>query len=255
MEPNIKPIKIDEIKDENKEIKKKDKTEFIGIYSPNGDNESIYFKFNNISIKSSTSAEIVKITPSHDKEIKEDSIIYFTKKLNKNNIEYHKYLYISIVIFFTDIIIWYFDKQLFHEYFNLYSLLIILGMTIIQIFLFKHNFETITKKVYIFTNRIIYLYIVSIIIYLANLTFITYFGIIYNYGKKNHIFKYPMFNLNFFNFSLIIFFYIIVNLFIPIMVLIKLIEIKRNIKKISSAKGEIYETVKINDSQINSIIN
>ena len=107
MEPNIKPIKIDEIKDENKEIKKKDKTEFIGIYSPNGDNESIYFKFNNISIKNSTSAEIVKITPSHDKEIKEDSIIYFTKKLNKNNIEYHKYLYISIVIFFTDIIIWY----------------------------------------------------------------------------------------------------------------------------------------------------
>jgi len=255
MEPNIKPIKIDEIKDENKEIKKKDKAEFIGIYSPNGDNESMYFKFNNISIKSSTSAEIVKITPSHDKEIKEDSIIYFTKKLNKNNIEYHKYLYISIVIFFTDIIIWYFDKQLFHEYFNLYSLLIILGMTIIQIFLFKHNFETITKKVYIFTNRIIYLYIASIIIYLANLTFITYFGIIYNYGKKNHIFKYPMFNLNFFNFSLIIFFYIIVNLFIPIMVLIKLIEIKRNIKKISSAKGEIYETVKINDSQINSIIN
>ena len=203
MEPNIKPIKIDEIKDENKEIKKKDKTEFIGIYSPNGDNESIYFKFNNISIKNSTSAEIVKITPSHDKEIKEDSIIYFTKKLNKNNIEYHKYLYISIVIFFTDIIIWYFDKQLFHEYFNLYSLLIILGMTIIQIFLFKHNFETITKKVYIFTNRIIYLYIVSIIIYLANLTFITYFGIIYNYGKKNHIFKYPMFNLNFFNFGFI----------------------------------------------------
>ena len=255
MEPNIKPIKIDEIKDENKEIKKKDKTEFIGIYSPNGDNESIYFKFNNISIKNSTSAEIVKITPSHDKEIKEDSIIYFTKKLNKNNIEYHKYLYISIVIFFTDIIIWYFDKQLFHEYFNLYSLLIILGMTIIQIFLFKHNFETITKKVYIFTNRIIYLYIVSIIIYLANLTFITYFGIIYNYGKKNHIFKYPMFNLTFFDFTLVLFLYIVTNISIPIIVLVKLISIKRNIKKISSAKGEIYETVKINDTQINSAVN
>jgi hypothetical protein len=250
MEPNIKPIKIDEIKDENKEIKKKDKTEFIGIYSPNGDNESIYFKFNNISIKNNTSAEIVKITPSHDKEIKEDSIIYFTKKLNKNNIEYHKYLYISIVIFFTDIIIWYFDKQLFHEYFNLYSLLIILGMTIIQIFLFKHNFETITKKVYIFTNRIIYLYIASIIIYLANLTFITYFGIIYNYGKKNHIFKYPMFNLTFFDFTLVLFLYIVTNISIPIIVLVKLISIKRNIKKISSAKGEIYETVKINDKLI-----
>ncbi len=252
MEPNIKPIKIDEIKDENKEIKKKDKTEFIGIYSPNGDNESIYFKFNNISIKSSTSAEIVKITPSHDKEIKEDSIIYFTKKLNKNNIEYHKYLYISIVIFFTDIIIWYFDKQLFHEYYNLYSLLIILLVTLLQVCIFRHQFEQITKRIYISTQRIIILYIISIIIYIANLSFITYFGIIYQYGKKNHIFKYPMFNLNFFDFSLIVFFYIIVNLFIPIMVLVKLIQIKRNIKKISSAKGEIYETVKI---QINSMIN
>ena len=87
------------------------------------------------------------------------------------------------------------------------------------------------------------------------MAFITYFGVIYHFGKKNHIFQYPMFNLNFFNFSLIIFFYFFINLFIPIMVLMKLIEIKKNIKKISSAKGEIYETVKINDSQINSMVN
>lgn len=255
MEPNIKPIKIDEIKGESGEKKKIEKTDFIRIDSPNIDNESIIFKFNNISIKASGNIEKEKITPSHDKEIKEDSIIYFTKKLKKNNIEYHKYLYISIFIFFTDLIIWHFDKQLFHDYINLYSLLIILLISIIQIFIFKNNFNSITKKVYVLTQRIIYLYILSIIIYLTNLAFITYFGIIYHFGKKNHIFQYPMFNLNFFNFSLIIFFYVIINLFIPIMVLVKLIEIKRNIKKISSAKGEIYETVKINDSQINSMVN
>ena len=255
MESNIKPIKIDEIKGESNETKKEIKSEFIRIDSPNADNESIYFKFNNLQRKNSGNTERERITPSHDKEIKEDSIIYFTKKLKKINIEYHKYLYISIFIFFIDIIIWYFDKQLFHEYYNLYSLLIILLATLFQLCIFRHQFEQITKKIYISTQRIIYLYIISIIIYITNLSFITYFGIIYNYGKKNHIFKYPMFNLNFFNFSLIIFFYIIVNLFIPIMVLVKLIEIKRNIKKISSAKGEIYETVKINDSQINSMIN
>ena len=39
------------------------------------------------------------------------------------------------------------------------------------------------------------------------------------------------------------------------MVFVKLIFILRNIKKTLSAKGEIYKTVKINDSQINSMIN
>ena len=248
MEPNIKPLKIDQIKVEIKEKPKNDK-EFIRIDSPNIDNDTIYFKFNSINLDKD------KITYSHDKEIKEDSIIYFTKKLNRNNIEYHKYLYVSIVIFLTDIIIWYCDKQLFHEFYNLNSLLIILGVTLIQIFLFRHNFGTITKKVYVSTQRIIYLYILSIIIYITNLALMTYFGIINNYGNKKHIFKYPMFNLNFFDFTLIIFFYILINLLIPIMVLIKLISIKRNIKKISSVKGEIYETVKINDSQINSVVN
>ena len=258
MEPNIKPIKIDELREEKEKKPNNDKRGFLRIDSPNKpiiDNESLFFKFNNIPPKNNENIEKEKITQSHDKEIKEDSIIYFTKKLNKLNVEYHKYLYISIIIFLTDIIIWYFDKQLFHEYYNLYTLLIILGMTVVQIFLFKNNFGSITKKVYVSTQRIIYLYIISMIIYLTNLGFLTYFGIIYNYGNKNHIFKYPMFNLNFFDFTLIIFFYIIINIFIPIMVLIKLIAIKRNIKKISSAKGEIYETVTINDSQINSMIN
>ena len=41
MEPNIKPIKIDEIKVESGEKKKIEKTDFIRIDSPNTDNESI----------------------------------------------------------------------------------------------------------------------------------------------------------------------------------------------------------------------
>ena len=53
MESNIKPIKIDEIKGESNEIKKETKSEFIRIDSPNGDNESIYFQFNNLQRKNS----------------------------------------------------------------------------------------------------------------------------------------------------------------------------------------------------------
>ena len=255
MEQKIKQLKIDEIKVEIKEKPKNEKIELIRIDSPNIDNESIIFKFNNLPNKNNANVEKEKVSYSHDKEIKEDSIIYFTKKLNKFNAEYHKFLYISIIIFLADIAIWYFDKKLFHENYNLYSLLIILGVTLIQIIAIKSNFGEITKKVYILIQRIIYLYILSIIIYLTNLAYITYFGIIHNFNKKNHIFKYPMFNLTFFDFTLVLFLYIVTNISIPIIVLVKLISIKRNIKKISSAKGEIYETVKINDTQINSAVN
>ena len=255
MEQNVKQLKIDEIKVETKEKSKNEKIELIRIDSPNIDNESIIFKFNNLQNKNNANVEKEKVSYSHDKEIKEDSIIYFTKKLNKINAEYHKFLYISIIIFLADISIWYFDKKLFHENYNLYSLLIILGVTLIQIIAIKNNFGEITKKIYILIQRIIYLYILSIIIYLTNLAYITYFGIIHNFNKKNHIFKYPMFNLTFFDFTLVLFLYIVTNISIPIIVLVKLISIKRNIKKISSAKGEIYETVKINDTQINSAVN
>ena len=255
MEKKIKQLKIDEIKVEIKEKPKNEKIELMKLDSPSIDNESIIFKFNNVPIKNIVNVEKEKVSYSHDKEIKEESIIYFTQKLNKINAEYHKFLYISIIIFLTDIAIWYFDKKLFHENFNLYSLLIILGMTLLQIISFKNNFGEITKKVYVLIQRIIYLYILSIIIYLTDLAYITYFGIIHNFNKKNHIFRYPMFNLTFFDFTLVLLFYILINTSIPIIVLIKSISIKGNIKKISSAKGEIYETVKINDTTINSAIN
>ena len=157
METNIKPIKIDEIKEKSKVNEKNDKSGFIRIDSPNSDNESIYFKFNNISNQKNTIEVKRKTSQSHDKEIKEDSIIYFTKKIRNNNIDYHRYLYISLIMYLTDVIIWYCDKQLFHESLNLYSLLLILGITIIQIFLFRHNFKSITKSIYVSTQRIIYL--------------------------------------------------------------------------------------------------
>ena len=156
MEQNVKQLKIDEIKVEIKEKPKNDKLDFLRIDSPSIDNESIHFQFNKVPIKSSVNLEKGKVTYSHDKEIKEDSIIYFTKKLNKINAEYHKFLYISIIIFLADIAIWYFDKKLFHENYNLYSLLIILGVTLIQIIAIKSNFGEITKKVYILIQRIIY---------------------------------------------------------------------------------------------------
>jgi hypothetical protein len=252
---NIKQIKINDlIKEDNKEKEKIKKT-LIRLDSPINDNESntILFTYPNDNNKVVKNVQNNKNIYSHDKEIMEDSIIYFTQKLKKNNIEYHKYLYFSIGLYFIDLIISYFDKQILHTKYNLYSLIIILSIAIIQAYSFKHNFESISKEKYIFTQRIIYIYCFALILFLLNIIYI-FFKIIFNQVDINNIYQKRI--LNFFGFSLLIFFYIIINFIIPIIVLIQLISLKRNIKNLSAAKGEVYETVKIKDSQIiNSIIN
>jgi hypothetical protein len=89
---NIKQIKINDlIKEDNKEKEKIKKT-LIRLDSPINDNESntILFTYPNDNNKVVKNVQNNKNIYSHDKEIMEDSIIYFSQKLKKNNIEYHK---------------------------------------------------------------------------------------------------------------------------------------------------------------------
>lgn len=196
-----------------------------------------------------------KNNSSHDKEIMEDSIIYFTKKLKQNNNDYHIFLYITICLYSLDIIVWYFDKQILHNQLNLYSLIIVLLTSISQVFAFKHNFENISKDIYICTQRIIYIYAIAVILFSLNLLYIIFYEITYN-NPGDYDKTYQQRNLSFYGFSIIVFFYVIINFVFPIIVLVKLISIKTNIKKLSAAKGEVYEPARIKDVQIiNSIIN
>ena len=59
-----------------------------------------------------------------------------------------------------------------------------------------------------------------------------------------------------FQYNLIVTIYLLANLAFPTILLFKLILVKKDIKNLSAAKGEIYESAKIEDVQIiNSIIN
>ena len=56
--------------------------------------------------------------------------------------------------------------------------------------------------------------------------------------------------------KIMILFYCFINLFFPSLHLIRLISVKKGIKDLSSAKGEIYESSKIEDVEvIQSVIN
>ena len=184
----------------------------------------------------------------HDKDITEDSIIYFANKLKQNNDEYKICLYSSIILYIIDIFIWFiYNNNNLHNFFNLLSLIIILICVIYQAYIFKHNFENISKELYNFTRKIIYIYNIIVVFFLTNMIYIAYKELFYKKdGDWNTYFDYP----------LVVFFYICANITMPSITALKFIYVKKSIKNLSAAKGEIYESAKIEEAQIiNSIIN
>jgi len=185
----------------------------------------------------------------HDKDITEDSIVYFSKKLRTYNDDYKFILYISVILYIIDIIIWLKNDDILHSFSNILAILIILISSIYQAFIFRHNFESISKELYIFTKKIMYIFIAIFLIYVINITYI----LIYKMSKivkvnNTFIDKTPE--------KIMILFYCFINLFFPSLHLIRLISVKKGIKDLSSAKGEIYESSKIEDVEvIQSVIN
>jgi len=184
----------------------------------------------------------------HDKDITEDSIIYFTNKLKNNNRSYKLYLYISIFTYTIDIVSWFFNNTFLHNYLHLLTSLFILISVIIQVFLFRNNFEPISKQLYITIQIIIYIYIIIITFFIIDKLFV-----FYNLFLNGEITKK---NFELFDFRFLLFIYVGINISISLILLMKLFLIKKSIKDLSAARGEIYESVKIEDVQvINSIIN
>ena len=99
-------------------------------------------------------------------------------------------------------------------------------------------------KNYIILLKKLFIYNSIVILFLINVLYIIYFQIFKNT------------NNSFFDFPLIILSYIGINVIIPIIVSFKLLSVKKSIKNLSAAKGEIYESSRYEEVQvINSVIN
>ena len=252
---NLSDEKEEEPNQDNNNIKRKES-------SNNNDNEvhNILEKDENNKIEIDDKPIINKKKKKksffHDTDITEDSIIYFSNKLKNINHEYKKVLYISIALYVFNIIIWALNIETFHNLFNLISTIIILVSVIYQAYIFKHNFESISKEIYNLTQKMIYIYSSVVILFLINMIYITFFKIIFillNKDKNSNTQKSLLRDIGY---TAILFIYAGLNFIVPIILLIKLISVKKGIKNLSAAKGEIYESVRIEDVQIiNSIIN
>ena len=206
-------------------------------------NNNIIELDNNININK----EFQKKNFFHDKDITEDSIVYFSNKLKQSNKSYKIYLYISIIIYIMDIIIWFISDNIVHNYFNLFSVIIIFISIIYQAYIFRHNFESISKEIYNSIYKIFYLYITIVFLFLINNFYIIFY----------QLFKYKIFiTSNILKIPFLIHIYIAINIYISITSSFKLYSVKKSIKNLAAAKGEIYESSKYEEVQIiNSVLN
>ena len=203
----------------------------------------------NLESKTSMGKETSNSDKYHDKDTTEDSIIYFTIKLQKSNKHYKFILYISILLYIIDIFVYYKGDEFIHRYLNLVTILALLISSLHQAFSFRHDLKNISKELYVYTKKILYLFIIIFLAYIYNMIDILLFEL--NDMIRNQYVFYDRTKDN-----IIILTYIFINFTIPSLHVMKFKEVKKGIKDLSSAKGEDFEGDNAGDVEItNTVIN
>ena len=185
----------------------------------------------------------------NDKNLIDESEIYYSNKLKEYNKSYKLFSYISIILYFIDIIISLKGDKILHSFFNIFLLIILFSSNIYQIYNFRHNFELISKELFIYVSNVIFIYIFIFVIHIVNIIYI-FTSKILEIAEIMFIYENKRMK------NALVIFYCFINFFIPTIHFIKLIYIKKGIKDLSLSKGEIYESDKIGDVEIiQSVIN
>ena len=122
------------IQENKKENVQKNQINLVRTDSPNiNDNETNKILDKEEQINESTNLKVDTFNLKgidnndfyHDKDITEDSIVYFSKKLKSYNDNYKFILYLSIILYLIDIFIWFKAKNILHSFSNLFAIIII----------------------------------------------------------------------------------------------------------------------------------
>ena len=203
----------------------------------------------NLDSKTPTGKEKSNTDFYHDKDITEDSIIYFTNKLQKANKNYKFILYISVLLYIIDIIVYFKGDKNIHTLFNIITILAIFISSLHQAFSFRHDFKNISKELYTYTKKVLYLFIFIYLAFLFNMLCILFY-------EMRDIITTKYVYLDKTNDNIIIMTYIFSNIGISSIHLVRFREVKKSIKDLSSAKGEVYEGGNAGDVEIiNNVIN
>jgi len=165
-----------------------------------------------------------------DKEVVDDNTMDFSNKLKDHNKSYQNILYFAIILYIIDIIIWFKSEKILHNFYSLISTLMILFSNIYQAYIFRHNFEIISKELYIYVGKIIYIHLVFFVLYIVNIMYI-FISKLLEMTETKYIYE----NKTFYNLKVII--YCFINICVPCIQLFALIFLKNAIYQSQEEKS------------------
>ena len=185
------------------------------------------------------------------KEMKFDDsnsrIIILNKKLQDKFYYLKTLLKIGIGISIFDFIIIFLIPKIFLCFFNILLILIIIINCFYCLYTFKNNnYEIIDNKIYNKVKKVIIIELTCLGVYYIDMLYILVVKIFIDFDNLLDLFELEFFNVIICILSFI--FYIIINVLYPILIVIKLTEIKKNITNITKIKGQKYDMLSTNDN-------
>ena len=174
-------------------------------------------------------------------------IIVLNKKLQDKFFYLKTLLKFGIGISIFDFIIIFIIPKIFLCFFNILLIIIIIINCFYCLYIFKNNnYETIDNKIYNKVKKVIIIELTCLAIYYIDMLYILVVKIFLNFDNLLDIFELEFFKVIISVLSFI--FYIIINVLYPILIVIKLTEIKRNINNITKIKEQKYDKLSTNEN-------
>lgn len=181
------------------------------------------------------------IPESHDKEIKEDSINYFTHKLQQRFRLLKQLIYLSLAIIIFDIILLILIPTVLRNAINISSLIIMTIDFLYCLHVFRHNFKIVSYYIYKSTNIVIYSLTTCLVLYYFNMFYLLLCRILLNATDISELYGDSFFAV-FFG-IILFFFYFLINMSLPVIVLFKLFQVRNVVKKLGQAQGQSYDFI------------
>ena len=174
-------------------------------------------------------------------------IIILSKNLQKKFIYLKKLLKWGFGISIFDFIIIFLIPKILLCFFNILLILIIILNCFYCLYSFKNNnYEEFNNKIDKKVKRVISIELTCLGIYYIDMLYILVVKIFLNFDNLIDLFELEFFNIIIYILSFL--FYIIINVLYPILIVIKLTEIKKNINNITKIKEQKYDILSTNDN-------
>ena len=179
----------------------------------------------------------------NENEEQNNEVNFYSQKLKERFHFLKIILYCSFGVYVGDLILIFAFPKVFFCLINIFSIILVNLGSFFCLYIFRHNFEFISYFIYKSTIRVIYVLFFMLFVHYADMFYLLLFQILLNTDEDGNsaIFEQTFAQVFF---SIIgFFFYFMINLAFPVLIVYKILLVKNSVKDLGKAQGQSYDKV------------